>query len=811
MEPLPQPSPGDAHDPPASNNQVSIPQPSPGDAKGPSASSNQDDRHAAAGVVGDKGWDSSDPQSILAELQTEYAEVQSSEAQDSLDKAAYSLHDKTLDRYQQELDALLIYAGLFSAILTAFNVESYRLLQPDATESNASAIRDLAAELRILALNVDRTETTGTLPLRARAPTPFQPPSFVVWVNCLWFASLVISLASATIALLVKQWLYEARTGISGQSRASTQLLQYRIQSIEGWKVRGIALLVPLLLQVALLVFLAGLLILLYNLHTVVAAVSTAFAGLLFLFLVVVTLLPAFYGGCCYRSPQARLVATAVRPIRNHVRHRARQITRFFSRYTVQDKDTPHAHPSKGLKFSYWVFSAFQKPFVNLSRAPRCLPWRDQEQVDLRERSGPLDVKTAVTAWATTLDPTHLDNMRIALSGEPNAPLVDCLRHLGINMDGEIDLPAALSKRNVSRRLVPIVLTALRQMLTIDRAKRRAHSWESVVQQLLNMYTYTGMSLSSESHPPHDAEALRTAFFVLMEATSIENRYAALYYLCTAVDVDSDAACDYKRVSRIFSAAERWIKQLRSAGERQLQEVVRCPQTTLTAFRIIVHCMLRITEGKTAVPSADIESLRDLYKRACTVLSDLSSFLPPGEALLEGPEENKRLCDELAFGLQPLIPLLIRLSRPNPSNALRKPSIPDMVPVHVADALYDVWIRAKAVLTFRAIRSNLQVISDLSSAFTDTLQDVWDGLQAVMKLNIVFSAGTDSAQDQGHPDADPVHDGQEEETRADSQPTGDGPPPQETREVVTKKLEALQADIGSFFPAQVLGPLPHSS
>ncbi|OSD05190.1 hypothetical protein PYCCODRAFT_1348243, partial [Trametes coccinea BRFM310] len=166
-------------------------------------------------------------------------------AQQHLDEAAYALHEKTLERYQQELDALLVYAGLFSGILTAFNVEAYELLRPDATESGLSAIRELTAELRAFALT-DRTQAAWIPPpLRAEAATSFKPPSFVVWLNCLWFASLVISLSAATIALLVKQWLYEARTGISAQSRASTQLLQYRISSVEEWKVWNIALLVP--------------------------------------------------------------------------------------------------------------------------------------------------------------------------------------------------------------------------------------------------------------------------------------------------------------------------------------------------------------------------------------------------------------------------------------------------------------------------------------------------------------------------------------------------------------------------------------
>ncbi|KAI9068124.1 hypothetical protein FKP32DRAFT_1526873, partial [Trametes sanguinea] len=142
-----------------------------------------------------------------------------------------------LKRYQKELDALLLYAGLFSAVLTAFNIESYRLLQPDATESNAAAIRELAAELRILASGNQSQSTRIDPLLRAEGGTAFEPPIFVVWVNSLWFASLIISLSSATLALLVKQWLYESQTGFSDQAQASTELLQFRMESLKKWHV----------------------------------------------------------------------------------------------------------------------------------------------------------------------------------------------------------------------------------------------------------------------------------------------------------------------------------------------------------------------------------------------------------------------------------------------------------------------------------------------------------------------------------------------------------------------------------------------
>ncbi|KZV91448.1 hypothetical protein EXIGLDRAFT_615663, partial [Exidia glandulosa HHB12029] len=102
-----------------------------------------------------------------------------------------------LDGWHKTLDILLIFAGLFSAVATAFVVESYKLLQPDNEAYIASALQAL-----VLAAN-------GTRPLPALAPAQSSPSSLSRWINGLWFTSLMLSLTVALLCILVKQWLGE--------------------------------------------------------------------------------------------------------------------------------------------------------------------------------------------------------------------------------------------------------------------------------------------------------------------------------------------------------------------------------------------------------------------------------------------------------------------------------------------------------------------------------------------------------------------------------------------------------------------------
>ncbi|OBZ69243.1 hypothetical protein A0H81_10773 [Grifola frondosa] len=63
--------------------------------------------------------------------------------------------------------------------------------------------------------------------------------------------------------------------------------------------------LLPVLLQISLVLFLAGLLVLLWPLHRTVAAIATVLVAFLLVFLIITTVLPAFAGDCPYQSPQA--------------------------------------------------------------------------------------------------------------------------------------------------------------------------------------------------------------------------------------------------------------------------------------------------------------------------------------------------------------------------------------------------------------------------------------------------------------------------------------------------------------------------
>lgn len=184
-----------------------------------------------------------------------------------------------------------LQAGLFSAVLTAFVVESYSKLQPDDTAEVIG--RAVAAHL-------------GTSsPISGASDFTASPAD--VSINTLWFASLIFSLSAALLGILVKQWLHAYASGVPGDSLEIGLLRQHRLDNLEKWRVPMVVATIPILLLASVILFLFGLLTLLWTLNPVVAAVSTFLTAVLLAFLAFTTVVPSFTPGCAYISPQSEL------------------------------------------------------------------------------------------------------------------------------------------------------------------------------------------------------------------------------------------------------------------------------------------------------------------------------------------------------------------------------------------------------------------------------------------------------------------------------------------------------------------------
>ncbi|KAF8889954.1 hypothetical protein CPB85DRAFT_1231347, partial [Mucidula mucida] len=162
------------------------------------------------------------------------------------------------------LDVLLVFAGLFSAVVSSFVSQTYQSLLVDHSE--------VTSYLTYESINLQRAKdaniSLSTIPRSELAPNSTSDPSLTaVCVNGLWFTSLTLSLTTALIAVLTKQWIHQYMSfSQTGGPRERTQLRQARADNLEAWNVPVIIGLLPVMMHVALGVFLAGLIIFLRSL-----------------------------------------------------------------------------------------------------------------------------------------------------------------------------------------------------------------------------------------------------------------------------------------------------------------------------------------------------------------------------------------------------------------------------------------------------------------------------------------------------------------------------------------------------------------
>ena len=134
---------------------------------------------------------------------------------------------------------------------------------------------------------------------------PFSPPKYAVWVNSLWFLSLVISLTCALLATSLQQWArrYMKVTQPRYNPHKRVQIRAFFAEGIEKlhlpWAVEAL----PILLHLSLSLFFGGLAIYLFNINHTVFKVVISWLGICTCLYLCITFMPIFRHDSPYYAP----------------------------------------------------------------------------------------------------------------------------------------------------------------------------------------------------------------------------------------------------------------------------------------------------------------------------------------------------------------------------------------------------------------------------------------------------------------------------------------------------------------------------
>ncbi|KAG1850144.1 hypothetical protein F4604DRAFT_1546554, partial [Suillus subluteus] len=108
-------------------------------------------------------------------------------------------HDgEFLERYTSDMDIVLVFSGLFSAVSTSFIVAMESNLSPDPSDTTNALLKQLVY------IGLGNLAAAGPAP--ADPASTWSPTAPTLWIQTIAYASLSMSLLAAFGAVLGKQW-----------------------------------------------------------------------------------------------------------------------------------------------------------------------------------------------------------------------------------------------------------------------------------------------------------------------------------------------------------------------------------------------------------------------------------------------------------------------------------------------------------------------------------------------------------------------------------------------------------------------------
>ncbi|KAH9057606.1 hypothetical protein EDB87DRAFT_1534533, partial [Lactarius vividus] len=188
-------------------------------------------------------------------------------------------HDKALiGTWKDDMEGVIVFAGLYSASLTAFLVESYKNLAPDPVQVNAYYTQQ--SVVLLAQISAQLAASGSPVPSAFDIPPPY--PEFHarktdVRINIYWFLSLVFSLTAALAATLVQQWVRDYMHVFQRYNHPlkRARIRQFLYEGAKRWHMSAVVDTIPALIHISLFLFFIGLAEFLFGLNTSTATATT--------------------------------------------------------------------------------------------------------------------------------------------------------------------------------------------------------------------------------------------------------------------------------------------------------------------------------------------------------------------------------------------------------------------------------------------------------------------------------------------------------------------------------------------------------
>jgi hypothetical protein len=148
------------------------------------------------------------------------------------------------------------------------------------------------------------------------SPPPFTPPTYGIWVNSLWFLSLVVSITCAVLANLLQQWARKYLKVTQPRSIASEpRRARYRAfyaDGVENFLLPWVFEALPAMLHLSVFLFFAGLVVFLWNFDPTISKLILSWVAGCVVLYGYITFIPTFRHDSPYNTPLSPLAWSIV-------------------------------------------------------------------------------------------------------------------------------------------------------------------------------------------------------------------------------------------------------------------------------------------------------------------------------------------------------------------------------------------------------------------------------------------------------------------------------------------------------------------
>ncbi|KAI0265744.1 hypothetical protein BGY98DRAFT_536508 [Russula aff. rugulosa BPL654] len=208
---------------------------------------------------------------------------------------------RMVESWKEHANGMLTSTGLFSAAVAALLVVSIPDIRPNSQDTSAFYLAHIYQQ--------SSTQPNGSrpsIPSSLSDPTePFSPPKLSVWVNGLWFSSLVINLSCALLATLLQQWArrYEKVANPRYRPHKRARIRAFYRDGVERWGIPEAVEALPVLLHISIFLFFAGISVFLFGVHRTIFKAVTTLISLIVISYTCLALSPVFHMNCLYFTP----------------------------------------------------------------------------------------------------------------------------------------------------------------------------------------------------------------------------------------------------------------------------------------------------------------------------------------------------------------------------------------------------------------------------------------------------------------------------------------------------------------------------